>query len=186
MRLSKPKRRWVRPGRPVVYKAPRVGGALIDEQLPRYDFRDAFQVVIVASPDVVYDAVRRLDLPALTMLGAFEPIAERPGSEIVLGAIGSPWRSDCGPVRFATSDFAAFSQPGFAKIAWSWIVKPLGSGQSLLVVEFRAQLTDADALAEFRRFWPPVAGTVRRMARTALARVKHESEGAATRTSTPS
>jgi hypothetical protein len=89
-------------------------------------------------------------------------------------------------VRFATSDFAAFSQPGFAKIAWSWIVKPLGSGQSLLVVEFRAQLTDADALAEFRRFWPPVAGTVRRMARTALARVKHESEGAATRTSTPS
>ena len=186
MRLSKPKRRWVRPARPIVYRAPRVGGALIDEQLPRYDFRDAFQVVIIASPEAVYDAVTRLHLPALTTLGAFEPIAERPGRELVLGAIGSPWRSDCGPVRFATSDFAAFRMPGFAKIAWSWIVKPLGSGQSLLVVEWRTQLTDEDAGFAFRRFWPGVAGTVRRIARTALARVKHECEGATMTPSTPS
>lgn len=180
MRLSKPKRRWVRPARPAVYGAPRVGGALIDEQLPRYDLRDAFQVVIIASADVVYDAVKRLDLPALTTLGAFEPIAERPGGgELVLGAIGSPWRSDCGPVRFATSDFAAFTMPGFAKIAWSWIVKPLGSGQSLLVVEWRMQLTDEEARAAFGRFWPGVADGVRRLARTALARVKHDCEQAA-------
>lgn len=173
MRLSKPKRRWVRPSRPVVYEALRVGGALIDEQLPRYDFRDAFQVVIMATPQAVYDAVRRLDtLPALTTLGAFEPIAERPGGEMVFGAVGRPWRSDCGPVRIATSDFARFDEPGFAKIAWTWIVKPLGSGQSLLIAEWRTKLTDSDACAAFRRYWTHAATGVRLMARGALGRIK--------------
>jgi hypothetical protein len=175
--------------RPIVYKAPKVGGALIDEQLPRYDVRDAYQVVVVAAAEAVYDAVARRDflLGSLTRLGSFIPVAERPGGgEIVLGAIGRPWRSDCGPVRIAASDFASFRAPGFAKIAWSWIVKPLGSGQSLLVVEWRAHLTDYEARADFQRFWTGVSRAVQRLGRVAVAQIKEECERTSTMTHTSS
>jgi hypothetical protein len=189
MRVARAHRRRFTPRQdPIVYKAPRVGGSLIGDQLRRCDFRNAYQVVVLAQPEAVYAALARLDFLAadLTTLGAFAPVAERRGREIVLGAVGRPWRRDAGPVRIATSDFAGFSEPGFAKIAWSWIVKPLGSGQSLLVVEWRTQLTDDDARAQFERYWPLVSRGVRRLARTTLGRIKAACERDATPTIGPS
>ena len=198
---------------PIVYKAPRVGGALIDQQLARYDYRDAYQVVVMAQPEAAWDVVMQLDFlklpliralfairelpvrtwrrlrggqpvatapeatPAgLTALGAFTVVAERPGREIVLGAIGQPWRPDYAPTPITAAAFAGFDHPGFAKIAWSWMVKPLGSGQTLLVVEWRTQLTDAEARAHFRRYWTIASRGVRLLARIALARIKSDCE----------
>lgn len=180
---------------PIVYKAPRVGGALINQQLPRYDYRDAYQVVIMAPPEIVWDAVMQLDflelplfhslfairalptrLADLTALGAFTVVAERPGREIVLGAVGRPWRPDYAPTPFAAHAFAGFDQPGVAKIAWSWMVKPLGSGQTLLVVEWRTQLTNTEARSHFRRYWTIVSRGVRLLARIALAGIKSDCE----------
>jgi hypothetical protein len=190
-----------------------VGGALIDRQLARYDYRDAYQVVVMAPPEAVYDAVMQLDflrlpliralfaireLPARTWrrltsppampaasrarlselldVGAFILLGERPGREIVLGSVGRPWRPDYGPIHVAPSSFAAFADPGFAKIAWSWMVKPIGSGQTLLVVEWRTQLTDEDARSHFGRYWAMVSRGVRLLARVALGRIKIDCE----------
>lgn len=180
-----PRGRFAPRPRPIVYAAPPVGGALIDEQLPRYDVRQAYQVVVIAPTEAVYDAVaRRAFLTGeLTKFGAFEPVGERARREIVFGAIGRPWDTQCGPVRMATSDFAGFAKPGFAKIAWSWIVKPLGAGQSLLVVEWRVRLTDESVRAEFRRYWSETSKELRRLARAAIARIETECEAQCTRTS---
>jgi hypothetical protein len=103
-------------------------------------------------------------------------LAELPGREIVLGSVGRPWRPDYGPVHLAPSSFASFADPGFAKIAWSWMVKPIGSGQTLLVVEWRTRLTDADARAHFRRYWAIVSRGVRLLTRVALSRIKLDCE----------
>ena len=198
---------------PIVYEAARVGGALINQQLPRYDYRDAYQVVVMAAPETVWDAVMQLDflklpliralfavrelpvrtwrrltsgpaMPAapharladLTALGAFTVVAERPGREIVLGTVGQAWRPDYAPTPVAADAFAGFDQPGFAKIAWSWVIKPLGSGQTLLVVEWRTQLTNAEASSYFRRYWTIVSRGVRLLARITLARIKSDCE----------
>ena len=198
---------------PIVYKAPQVGGALINQQVPRYDYRDAYQVVVMAPTDTVWSAVMQLDflklpliralfairelsartwrrltsgpeMPAapyarladLTALGAFTVVAERSGREIVLGAVGQPWRPDYAPSPIAPHTFAAFDTPGFAKIAWSWMVKPIGSGQTLLVVEWRTQLTNAEARSHFRQYWTIVSRGVRLLARLALARIKSDCE----------
>ena len=208
--------RFDRRDKPIIYRAPRVGGALIDEHLPRYHYRDAFQVVIAAPVEAVYDAVMRRDflrlplvreffalrdLPArglhrltgapapmpmpkatladLTSVGAFTKLAERPGRELVLGAVGRPWRPDYASTRIAATAFAEFQEPGYAKIAWSWIVKPLGSGQTLLVCEWRTQLTDEEAQASFRRYWTIASRAVRLLARVGLSRIKVDCEGAA-------
>jgi hypothetical protein len=200
----------------VVYKAPRVGGALIDEQLWLYDYRDAYEVVVTASPADVYAALMRLDflrlrmlrtlfvmrelpervwrwstrserkpeprrvtLSDLTRMGAFVVLGERPGREIVFGAVGRPWRRDYGPIHIAPEAFMTFSGADCAKIAWSWIVKPIGSGQSLLIVEWRTALTTGAARAHFRRYWWLVARGVRLIARSALVRIKAECEARA-------
>jgi hypothetical protein len=190
-----------------------VGGALIDQQLPRCHYRDAYQVVVMAPPEIVYDAVVQLDflrlpliralfaireIPARTWrrvtgepgmpstprgrlvelldVGAFILLGERPGREIVLGAVGRPWRPDYDPIHLTPSSFAGFADPGFAKIVWSWMVKPIGSGQTLLVVEWRTQLTDEDARSHFRRYWTIVSRGVRLLARLALGRIKVDCE----------
>ena len=214
MRTARSRRgRFTPPHKPIIYKAPRVGGALINEQLPRYDVRDAYQVVVLAPADVVYQAVMDRDflrvplvraffairelparawhrltgappLPAtpratladLTRTGAFTLLAERPGRELVLGAVGRPWRPDYASTRIAASAFTEFEEPGYAKIAWSWIVKPLGAGQTLLVCEWRTQLTDDDARAHFARYWTVVSRGVRLLARMGLARIKVDCE----------
>jgi hypothetical protein len=213
MRIVKARRFRSRATWRAVYPAPRLGGALIDEQLPRYDFRDAYHAVVLAPPADVYCAMMALDflrLPTVRILfalrelperlwrwvggreqsaatshatlddlvrvGAFTMLAERPGRELVLGAVGCPWRLDYGGIRIAPEEFAQFATPGFAKVAWSWTVKPLGSGQSLLVVEWRTALTDGAARARFRRYWAVVGSGVRLIARVSLARIKADCE----------
>ena len=214
MRTAKSRRgRYAPRNKPIIYRAPRVGGALIDEQLPRYDYRDGFQVVITAAPGAVYDAVMQRDflrlplvreffalrespvgalhrltgapppmpmpkapLSDLTSIGEFTRLAERPGKELVLGAVGRPWFPDYASTRLAATAFAEFQEPGYAKIAWSWIVKPLGAGQTLLVCEWRTQLTDEESRAAFRRYWTVASSRVRLLARMGLARIKIDCE----------
>ena len=224
MRTARSRRgRFAPQHKPIIYKAPQVGGALINEQLPRYDLRDAYQVVVLAPVDVVYRAVLDRDflrlplvraffairelparawhrltgappLPAtpratlanLTRIGAFTLLAERPGRELVLGAVGRPWMPDYASTRISAAAFAEFEEPGYAKIAWSWIVKPLGAGQTLLVCEWRTQLTDDEARAHFQRYWTVVSRGVRLLARIGLSRIKVDCELDATRSESTS
>jgi hypothetical protein len=69
--------------------------------------------------------------------------------------VGKPWQpvvSGSGePV--AAGQFAGFDEPGFAKIAESTRVDPYGDRSSIVIVESRVALTDADSRRRFRRYW---------------------------------
>jgi hypothetical protein len=82
-------------------------------------------------------------------------LGEVAGTETVLGQIGRPWQSTqmgIGP-NVAPQEFAAFDQPGFAKIALSLRVQPYGAAGSILTLETRVAVTDPVSLKRFQRYW---------------------------------
>jgi hypothetical protein len=155
----------------------------LDRFLPAFDIRERHRVRVRAPVEAAYAAAVALDLgrsrmvraifraralamrakgdpalPAGTLLDVtqgmgWRVLAERPGREIVLGAVTRPWDAD---VRFRglpPDEFAAFAEPGYVKIAWTLAADPLLRGDSLAVTETRALATDAAARRRFRRYW---------------------------------
>lgn len=82
-------------------------------------------------------------------------LGERPGVELVYGQVGKPWKGAGGvPDHPVTADnFAAFAEPGFAKLAESILVTPYGAAACILTAESRVALTDEDSRRRFRRYW---------------------------------
>jgi hypothetical protein len=97
-------------------------------------------------------------------------LGEEPGAEIVLGQIGRPWKpagaSEGAPI--AAPAFAPFDGPGFAKIAFSLRVQPYGVTSSLLIMETRVALTDAQSLRRFSRYWKLAGPFIRLIDRMTL------------------
>ena len=177
---------------------------LIDRQLPRFQARTFSALVVDASTERTYQAIRALDpdqvgqtvpfmqlmvrlrdLPA--RLGraprravqpvsetltseqyrqAFLLIDEEPGTEFVIGMIGkfmSPTQMEFH--RFDPPQFAGFGEPGYGKVATSFLVLPYGSGRSVLCTETRTATTDPASARRFRRYWAvigPFAGYIMR------------------------
>ncbi len=177
---------------------------LIDRQLPQFQARTFSALVVGASTERTYQAIRALDpdqvgqtvpfmqlmvrlrdLPA--RLGraprraiqpasealtseqyrqAFLLIDEEPGTEFVIGMIGkfmSPTQMEFH--RFDPPQFAGFAEPGYGKVATSFLVLPYGNGRSLLCTETRAATTDPASARRFRRYWAvigPFAGYIMR------------------------
>jgi hypothetical protein len=97
---------------------------------------------------------------------AFLLIGEEPGVEFVIGMIGkfmSPAQMEFR--RFDPSEFAAFAEPGYGKVATGFLVLPYGTGRSLLCTETRTTTTDPVSASRFRRYWKvigPFAGYIMR------------------------
>jgi hypothetical protein len=84
----------------------------------------------------------------------FRRLDERPGEEIVLGAIGKVWEPSIPFVDVPDGDaFLAFDQPGFAKVAWAIQVHPRVSGGAWLGVDVRVGVTDESAWRRFVPYW---------------------------------
>jgi hypothetical protein len=93
----------------------------------------------------------------------FVRLGERPGEELVVGAIGRFW-SPTGNRPLPTPDFAGFSEPGYAKAAMNFTVTRDGDG-SRITTETRVAGTDAAASRKFRRYWLLIrlgSGAIRR------------------------
>jgi hypothetical protein len=95
-------------------------------------------------------------------------LGENP-SEIVLARSAVPGRRPGLPsARWSRRPrWAAYDEPGYAKIALSLRVDPRGTTASILTMETRVALTDAGSLRRFRRYWMvigPFSDLVRRMA----------------------
>ncbi|GAB3439543.1 hypothetical protein GCM10027517_13010 [Phycicoccus ginsengisoli] len=110
---------------------------------------------------------RLRDLPARGWI----PLGERPGTELVHGAVSQPWKGTGGsppepPVTAAT--FAAFTEPGYAKLAESTVVIPYGVSGCVLTLESRVVLTDDDSRRRFRRYWLAAGPFIRLMRPTAM------------------
>jgi hypothetical protein len=105
-------------------------------------------------------------------------LADEPG-HLVMGAVTEPWRGD---VRFRAlppGDFAAFSEPGHAKIVWTLRVDPGppgGSPSSTFRTETRVLATDPVSRARFRRYWAALSPGILLIRREALRLVKAEAE----------
>jgi hypothetical protein len=97
---------------------------------------------------------------------AFVPIAEEPGVEFVVGMIGkfmTPTQLEFR--RFDPAGFAGFAEPGYGKVAVSFLVLPYGTTRALLCTETRTATTDPASAQQFRRYWAvigPFAGYLMR------------------------
>jgi hypothetical protein len=177
---------------------------LIDRQLPQFQARTFSALLVDASTELTYQAVRALDpdqvgqsVPFMQLMGrlrdlparlarrpgravppapetltgeqyrqAFLLIDEEPGTEFVIGMIGkfmTPTQMEFR--RFDPPQFAAYDEPGYGKVATSFLVLPYGTRRSLLCTETRTVTTDPASARQFRRYWTvigPFAGYIMR------------------------
>jgi hypothetical protein len=111
-----------------------------------------------------------------TLALGWRVLAEEPGRSIVVGAVTQPWRAD---VTFRGLDpdaFAGFSEPGYAKIAWTLEAVPLSPSTSRFRTETRVSTTDARARARFRRYWAVFSPGILLIRRASLGLVKADAE----------
>ncbi|MBA2361268.1 MAG: hypothetical protein H0V79_10110 [Actinobacteria bacterium] len=152
---------------------------LLDDLMPAYDVHEVHDLWVPAAPAAAYEAVLAVQgrevrlfgpLMLLRTLGrsrrAFDPraplleqmlkigfvqLGERPGEEILVGAIGRFW-SPLGNRPQPTEDFIGFAKPGYAKAAMNFTVTTEGKG-SRVATETRIVGTDAGATRKFGRYW---------------------------------
>jgi hypothetical protein len=164
---------------------------LIEEVLPEYDVHEVHSLWVAAPPGAVYEAVKAVSAVDVRLFGplmrlrtfgrsrrvldprpplldellkvGFMPLGERPGEEIVVGAIGRFWSPTRNLPR-VVEDFSAFAEPGYAKAAMNFTVRPEGGG-TRLATETRIVGTDVAATRKFRRYWLLIrlgSGAIRR------------------------
>jgi hypothetical protein len=173
--------------------------SLIDEVMPRYDVHEHHELWVRADSHAAYEAVKAVSAREVRLFGplmrlrtlgrsgpafdsskplleemveiGFLHLGERPGEEVVVGAIGRFW-SPTGNRPLVTEDFGAFDEPGYAKAAMNFAVKPEGDG-SRITTETRIVGTDAAAARKFRRYWLLIrlgSGAIRRSWLNAIRR----------------
>jgi hypothetical protein len=167
-------------------------GSLLDRALPTFDVRERHEIWVPAAPPDAYEAVKGVSAPEVRLLGplmrlrtfgrrwpragrpdatvldqmlaiGFTKLGERPGEEIVVGAIGRFW-SPTGNRPRPAKDFEAFAEPGYAKAAMNFAVRREGEG-SRITTETRIVGTNSDATRKFRLYWlaiRPWSGAIRR------------------------
>ena len=161
--------------------------SLLDELIPNPEVAEHHQIDINAPADVVMATAKDLELLKSPVIRAIlkvrelalggEPdkrdhptalidqmqsigwvvLAERPGREMVLGAVTQPWQA--APVfrSVPAVEFRNFAEPGYVKIAWTLRADPTSETRSTFHTETRVCTTDASARRRFRNYWSFVA-----------------------------
>jgi hypothetical protein len=125
--------------------------------------------------------------PSAPLLTAFTVgvvlLGERPGTEVVAGAVGRFWRivgNEGAPVR-TRAEFVAFSEPGYAKAAIAFTVLPEREG-SRVKTETRVVGTSAEATRLLRRYWLVIRPGSDAIRRSWLAAIRRRALRALVRT----
>ena len=193
---------WLRYGRPSRDAEP---DELLDRFIPEYEVAERHRVRIAAPAAITYAVAKRMDLqrsPVVRaifrgrelLMGAggadqregslleqtlrlgWRVLFEEPDREIIVGAVTQPWKAT---VRFrglAPDDFAAFDEPGFAKIAWTLRVDDTGPAQSIFRTETRVATTDPRSRRLFRRYWSLMSPGILLIRRESLRLVRADAE----------
>jgi hypothetical protein len=133
----------------------------------------ARELVLGATPD---QGVPPGGLLAATQALGWGILAEIPDREVVVGAVTRPWEPNVTFHALPPGEFAAFSQPGFVKIAWTLRADPLGARTSIFRTETRALATDEIARARFRRYWAFASPGIALIRRLSLQPLKRDAE----------
>jgi len=194
---------WYRYGK-VARGGPR--NPLVDQFMPKYEVREVHQTRVAAPADVTFGVAHDLDLRRSTIVRAiftgrellmggerskreyapafldevldqgWRVLAEEPGRELVIGAATQPWKGDVEFRGLAPEEFAAFSEPGYAKIVWTLAVKPLGENTSVFTTETRVATTDLESRSRFRGYWSVFSPGILLIRYETLRLVRREAE----------
>lgn len=172
---------WLRYGR-LRPGHPDARDPLLDRFMPEYEVVERHHIRVLAPPEVTMAAAAELDMQATPVVraiirgreillganavprlatGLFDELealgwgvlADVPGRERIVGAVTRPWEPNVVFHAVAPEAFAAFDEPGYAKIAVTFRADPVGDSASIFRTETRVATTDADARARFRRYW---------------------------------
>ena len=179
---------------------------LLDGFIPRPDVVERHAIAVDASPAVTLDAAKQQNmfdspivrvifkareiavggtpvdpLPSRELLASAQALgwgvlADVPDREIVMGAVTKPWEANVVFRSLPPGAFAAFSEPGYVKIAWTLRADPAANGTSLFRTETRAQATDPVARSHFRRYWMLASPGIALIRRLLLRPLKREAE----------
>lgn len=194
---------WYRYGRVAKRHQP---ASLLDRFLPEYEVVERHGTKVAAPAAATYAAAREIDLMHSALVRTLfrgrevfmhaeradtrDPLplvdevlalgwgvlAQETGREIVFGAVTQPWKANVGFRSLPPDEFATFDEPGFAKIAWTIRVEPLGPTTSRFYTETRVATTDADARRRFRRYWMLASPGIRLIRRESLRLVRADAE----------
>ena len=162
----------------------------LDRLLPAWDKRNHHELLVRAEPaqvDAALRAVRLGDLPLSRLLmalrgmpparrdrtllasfldGPFALFVDEPGTEVVVGLVGQPWRLRGGETREVADaeHFLAFDEPGFVRAVTGFAFERAPGG-TRLVTETRIQATDPRSRRAFACYWRLISigsGLIRR------------------------
>ncbi|HYL56081.1 MAG TPA: hypothetical protein VEU73_10960 [Gemmatimonadales bacterium] len=97
--------------------------------------------------------VRPTGLVAETTALGWGVLAERPGRELVMGAVTQPWKGNVVFTPVVPKGFLAFSEPDLVKIVWTLEAEPLGPALTRFRTETRVLATDEEARRKFQSYW---------------------------------
>jgi len=122
------------------------------------------------------DADIRIDrLTSTAERPGFQVLAEEPGFEVAVGAIGKVWQASIPFVHVPDAEaFRAFDEPDFVKVAWSVRVLPRGEQACRVEVEVRVDATSDEAWRHFERYFTVIGPGSRFIRRTLLASLARE------------
>ena len=196
---------WARYGRPS-RSTPENEDTLLDGFMPVYEIAERHQIGVKAPADVTFAAACEADLMrsrivravfkgrevmlgtdadsaerprgllALTTSLGWRMLAEKPGREIVMGAVTQPWEANVVFQGLPPEEFTAFNEPGYVKIAWTLRADEVNETESIFRTETRAVATDAIARAKFRRYWSLLSPGIIIIRWMMLAPVKSDAE----------
>lgn len=174
---------------------------LIDEFLPRYDFRERHTALISAPADLILDcaarqraqddplirlAIRLRELPSRLMQRSQRPPLDlddftflgRDGDRgLAFGLIGAFWQADYGLLDIDSPEaFKATVRTDVCQLVMDFNVDATASGASMLSTETRVFCPSPAVRRRFAPYWfviRPVSGLIRQ--RT-LARIRREAE----------
>ena len=179
---------------------------LLDQFMPAYDIVDRHRIRVEAPAAVTLAIAREMELFQLPVVRAvvrgrelilragpddrprprgllaevqslgWGVLAEVPGREIVVGAVTKPWKANVTFRSVPASEFAAFAEPDYVKIAWTLRADPVDDGSAVFLTETRVMPTDATARAKFRRYWPFFSPGIKLIRRMALREVRTQAE----------
>jgi hypothetical protein len=180
---------------------------LLDEFIPVYEVVERHCVRVTAPAEVAFAAACDIDLTRSSfirgifkgrelILGGHPDPVRRPqtllawakelkwvvlgeiqGREIALGAVTRPWMANPAFRPLPPHEFAAFHEPGYAKIVWTLRADPVSATESVARTETRVVTTNPSARAAFRRYWSLVSPGVEMIRWISLQLVKKEAEG---------